>query len=297
MGRLGSREMTLASDLDLILIYDAPDASEESDGPRPLSLSTYYARLTQRLIGAITAPTAEGRLYEVDMRLRPSGSSGPIATSLNSFALYQRQSAWTWEHMALTRARPVTGSDGLRRRLEQAIEAALVMPRDPSHLVADVAEMRQRIAAEHPRPAGWDLRYRRGGLVDLEFVVQYMMLREAAKTPSILRRDPGTAIATLGEASVLPPQAVQVLGDALALLRNARALLAVLFEGPPEPEALAGAAGETLARCAGAIDFARLDADITAACEAVAEWFERLVAAPARAASEPEESKQGDVAK
>jgi glutamate-ammonia-ligase adenylyltransferase len=284
MGRLGSGEMTLASDLDLLLIYDAPETSTESDGSRPLSALTYYARLTQRLIGAITAPTAEGRLYEVDMRLRPSGSSGPIATSLESFAHYQRHSAWTWEHMALTRARPVTGSDGLRRRLAQAIEAALTMPRDPAKLVADVAEMRQRIADEHPHPAAWDLRYRRGGLIDLEFIVQYLMLREATAKPEVLRRDTGAAIAALGDANILPPQAAQALGDALALLRNARALLTLLFEGPPQPDALAGPSGATLARCAGAIDFARLDADITAACTAVAQWYERLVAEPARAA-------------
>ncbi len=109
MGRLGSREMTLASDLDLILIYDAPPDSDGSDGALPLSVSAYYARLSQRLIGAITAPTAEGPLYPVDMRLRPSGAAGPIASSMESFDRYQREAAWTWEHMALTRARPIAG--------------------------------------------------------------------------------------------------------------------------------------------------------------------------------------------
>ena len=292
MGRLGSREMTLASDLDLILIYDAPETALESDGSRPLATPTYYARLTQRLIGAITALTGEGRLYEVDMRLRPSGSSGPIAASLDSFALYQLQSAWTWEHMALTRARPVTGSDALRRRLEEAITAALVMPRDPVRLVADVAEMRRRIADERPRPTPWDLRNRGGGLVDLEFIVQYLMLREAATRPQLLRRDTAAAITALGEAGILPPLAAQALGDALALLRNARALITLLFDGPPQAEAFAGPAGATLARCAGAIDFPRLDADITAACAAVAEWYERLIAGPASAAPRPERASQ-----
>jgi glutamate-ammonia-ligase adenylyltransferase len=295
MGRLGSREMTLASDLDLILIYDAPEAVQESNGARPLAVSTYYGRLTQRLIGAITAPTGEGRLYEVDMRLRPSGSSGPIAASLDSFALYQRQSAWTWEHMALTRARPVAGPERLRHRIETVIEAALVMSRNLLKLVADVGEMRQRIADEHPRPAAWDLRYRNGGLVDLEFIVQYLMLREAAAAPGVLRRDTGAAIAALGEAGVLPPRAVQAFGDALTLLRNTRALLTLLFEGPPEPAALAGPAGATLARCAGAIDFTRLDADINAACAAVAEWYERLVAGPARAAAQAPQANQGGI--
>src|SRR5579884_2827983 len=128
MGRLGSREMSLGSDLDLILIYDAPPESAGSDGPRPLAVQTYYARLSQRLISAITVPTAEGRLYDVDMRLRPSGESGPIASSLAAFAAYQREAAWTWEHMALTRARPIAGDPGLCARTETAIRAALTLP-------------------------------------------------------------------------------------------------------------------------------------------------------------------------
>jgi glutamate-ammonia-ligase adenylyltransferase len=186
--------------------------------------------------------------------------------------------------MALTRARPVAGSDDLRRRIEAAIAAALSKPRDPVRLVADVAEMRARIADEHPRPADWDLRNRPGGLVDLEFIAQYLMLREAARSPQVLQRDVGAAIAALGEAGALPPQAVQALGDALVLLRNVRALLAVLCDGAPDAETLAGPLGATLARCAGAIDFGRLDADITAACARVRDWYERLIAGPVRAA-------------
>src|SRR5207247_8821819 len=118
--------------------------------PRPRALSTYYARLSQRLISAITAPTAEGRLYQVDMRLRPSGESGPIASSLAAFAQYQRESAWTWEHMALTRARPIAGEAGLCRRISDTLAAVLQSPRDPEKLVVDVADMRRRIAEENP---------------------------------------------------------------------------------------------------------------------------------------------------
>ncbi len=220
MGRLGSREMSLASDLDLILIYDAPQESAGSTGPRPLALTSYYARLTQRLISAIAAPTAEGRLYPVDMRLRPSGESGPIASSLAAFAQYQRESAWSWEHMALTRARPIAGDAALCKRIEAAIAAALTAPRDPRRLVVDVAAMRRRIAENAPRPSPWDLRNRRGGLIDLEFTVQYLMLREAARAPQVLRRDAATALAALGSAGALPPQGVRELSEALALLRQ-----------------------------------------------------------------------------
>ena len=282
MGRLGSREMSFASDLDLILIYDAPADSPGSAGPRPLMVPAYYARLSQRLISAITAPTAEGRLYEVDMRLRPSGESGPIASSLAAFAQYQREEAWTWEHMALTRARPIAGDAHLQQRLAAAIAAALTAPRDRHRLLADVADMRRRIAASHPRPPAWDLRYRKGGLVDVEFIAQYLALREAARSPAVLRRDPGEALAALATAGALPPQAASELQEALTLLRRLRALMALLLDGAPHAAALAGPGGATLARCAGAIDFARLEADMTAACGRVAAWYERLIARPAR---------------
>ncbi len=285
MGRLGSREMTLASDLDLILIYDAPPGVEASDGPRPLPVSAFYARLSQRLIGAITAPTAEGALYAVDMRLRPSGAAGPIASSLESFARYQRQSAWTWEHMALTRARTVAGDPALRHRVGETIEAVLRCRRDPRRLVADVADMRRRIAGENRHPSAWDLKNRRGGLIDLEFIAQYLMLREAASSPQVLRRATAEALPALGRAGLLTAQAEHELGEALALLRQVQAVLTLIGdigsrEGAfPEPDAA------TLARCAGAIDFARLDADITAAAARVASWFERLIDEPARHAA------------
>ncbi|HTZ37358.1 MAG TPA: bifunctional [glutamine synthetase] adenylyltransferase/[glutamine synthetase]-adenylyl-L-tyrosine phosphorylase [Stellaceae bacterium] len=295
MGRLGSREMTLASDLDLILVYDAPDGVENSAGDKPLPVPAYYARLCQRLVGALTAPTAEGRLYEVDLRLRPSGASGPVATSLAAFARYQRESAWSWEHMALTRARPVRGAPALCRAIEAAVDVALTAPRDPVRLVADVADMRRRIAAEHPSLGPWDLRYRRGGLVELEFVVQYLMLREAAANPAVLRRDIGGALQALGGAGILEPAAVQALDDALAALRTARLFLTLLFDGTPDPTVLAGPLGASLARCVGAIDFARLDADISAACAVVAAWYDRLIAEPARQA--PGEAAQGEVAR
>ena len=149
MGRLGSREMTLASDLDLILIYDAPPGIEGSDGAQPLSVPAYYARLSQRLIGAVTAPTAEGALYPVDMRLRPSGAAGPIASSLESFARYQREAAWTWEHMALTRARPVAGDIALCRRVGETVDAVLRSPRDPQAS----GGRRRRYAPAHRRRA------------------------------------------------------------------------------------------------------------------------------------------------
>ena len=296
MGRLGSREMTLASDLDLILIYDVPPGSETSDGPHPLPVASYYARLTQRLIGAITAPTAEGRLYEVDMRLRPSGASGPIASNLAGFARYQRESAWTWEHMALTRARPVGGDPALCVQIADAIGAVLGAKRDARRLLVDVADMRRRIADENPRPTRWDLKNRRGGLIDLEFIVQYLVLREAASSPQLLCRSTEQALRALGAAGVLPPQAQQELLDALALLRQVHALLTLLRGGLSEEEALSEVDAATVARCAGGVDFARLDADITAAAGRVRGWYRRLIEKPARRAAQQIAEHTGDSA-
>src|SRR5206468_10638752 len=187
------------------LIYEFPPDTETSDGAHPLPVAGYYARLSQRLIGAITAPTAEGRLYAVDMRLRPSGESGPIASSLAGFDRYQHESAWTWEHMALTRARPVAGDAGLRWRIAAAIDGVLRSARDVRRLLIDVADMRRRIAGENPRPSPWDLKNRRGGLIDLEFIIQYLMLRDAASSPPIVRRRPVDALWALGEATLLSP--------------------------------------------------------------------------------------------
>jgi len=156
LGNLGGREMTVESDLDLTFVYDAPDGA--SDGRKPLTQGLFYTRLSQRLIGAITAPTAEGKLFEVDMRLRPSGNAGPIATSLEGFLKYQRENAWTWEHMALTRARVIAAEDGLARRIETAIRDVLTRERDAAKLVADVADMRGRIAREHRSDDQWAIK-------------------------------------------------------------------------------------------------------------------------------------------
>jgi glutamate-ammonia-ligase adenylyltransferase len=285
MGRLGSREMTLASDLDLILIYDAPPGSETSDGPQPLPVPAYFARLSQRLISAITAPTAEGRLYDVDMRLRPSGEAGPIASHFAGFTRYQTGSAWTWEHMALTRARPVAGDAGLCRRISETIAAVLRSPRDPEKLVIDVADMRRRVAEENPRPSPWDLRNRPGALIDLEFIVQYLLLRHAASSPQILCRRTAEAIAALGEAGLLPPQAHHELSKAATLFRNVQAVLTLLGDGSPSTAVLAEPDAAALTACVGAVDFARLDADITAAAARVSSWYDRLVEQPARQAA------------
>ncbi|ACD72129.1 glutamate-ammonia-ligase adenylyltransferase [Brucella abortus 01-4165] len=184
MGKLGSRELTAGSDVDLILLYDHDKDAEESDGEKPLAPSQYYIRLTQRLIAALSAPTAEGVLYEVDMRLRPSGNKGPVATHIEAFGKYQRNDAWTWEHMALTRARPIHGDEAFIARIKVDIEDVLAMPRDVRKLAGDVREMRELIAQEKPPRDDWDLKLKPGGIIDLEFIAQFATLAGyVKKTP------------------------------------------------------------------------------------------------------------------
>jgi glutamate-ammonia-ligase adenylyltransferase len=176
MGKLGSRELTAGSDVDLILLYDHDPKAEWSDGDKPLAPAHYFARLTQRLIAAVSAPTAEGVLYELDLRLRPSGNKGPVATHLESFARYQREQAWTWEHMALTRARIVAGDEGLAAAVETEIAGVLASRRDAPKVRREAAEMRDLIGAEKPPANDWDLKLLPGGLIDLEFIAQVAVL-------------------------------------------------------------------------------------------------------------------------
>ncbi len=176
MGKLGSRELTAGSDVDLILLYDHAADAEESDGDKPLAPSHYFMRMTQRLIASVSAPTAEGVLYELDLRLRPSGNKGPVATHFDAFRKYQRTEAWTWEQMALTRARAVAGDEDLCGEIEAEVTAILSQPRDAAKVQAEAAEMRAMIEEEKPAQDDWDIKLIPGGLIDLEFIAQVAVL-------------------------------------------------------------------------------------------------------------------------
>jgi glutamate-ammonia-ligase adenylyltransferase len=176
LGRLGGEALTFASDLDLVYLFTGTHEAE-SDGPRPLRATDYFNRLAPRITAALSVPTAAGPLYEVDTRLRPNGTDGMLAVSLESFEHYQREQAWTWEHMALLRARPMYGSPAGKAALRQAIDEVLRRPRDPAKVTADTARMRAEIRA-HKRAAGpFDIKHGEGGLIDLEFAVQTLQLR------------------------------------------------------------------------------------------------------------------------
>lgn len=185
MGSLGAGRLNASSDLDLIVIYDA-DGVDFSDGRRALASRAYYARLTQAMVTAVTAQTAQGRLYEVDMRLRPSGTQGPVATSVTSFKEYQKNEAWTWEHLALTRARPVAGTLDLMEEVETFRQALIADPCDQEKIRSDVIEMRDRIAAAKSPDGIWDAKIGRGRLQDIELLSQ---------TATLLAGNPGRFVA------------------------------------------------------------------------------------------------------
>jgi [glutamine synthetase] adenylyltransferase / [glutamine synthetase]-adenylyl-L-tyrosine phosphorylase len=278
MGKLGGREMTAASDLDLIVVYEFPPVALQSDGPRPLAPTQYYARLTQRLVTALSSPTAEGALYDVDLRLRPSGQMGPVATQLSSFLDYQVHEAWTWEHLALTRARVVTGPPEFRSRVEAAIRAALVRPRDRAKIADDVRAMRQRISAEKGTDNIWDLKQVRGGLVDIEFIAQHLQLVHAAAHPEVLDQSTAAALNKLARAGLLEPGAADVLIPATRLLGDLTQILRLCLEGKFDPGAAPHGLKELLARAGDAPSFAALEQRLRDTLGAVAARFDRLVA-------------------
>jgi len=205
MGKLGGREMTAASDLDLILLYDFEEGQIASNGKKPLSPTQYYSRYTQRLISALSAPTAEGELYEVDMRLRPSGRSGPVATHINSFLEYQQKQAWVWEHMALTRARAITGPAVFEAKIRQIIENVLSTPHDPITLARDVCAMRQKIEQEKGTDNIWDIKQIAGGQVDVEFICQYLQLLHGHKHKEIFKGNSYACFEAISNADIIPP--------------------------------------------------------------------------------------------
>ncbi|WP_321341740.1 bifunctional [glutamine synthetase] adenylyltransferase/[glutamine synthetase]-adenylyl-L-tyrosine phosphorylase [Breoghania sp.] len=277
MGKLGGMEMTPTSDLDMIVLYDFPDDVSGSDGKRALSPSQYYMRLTQRLVAAISAPTSEGTLYEVDFRLRPSGNSGPLATRLSAFSVYQAENAWTWEHMALTRADVIAGSEAFREKVRKVICQVLCQPRDLDKLRIDVADMRARIEAEKGAKDIWSLKTVPGGIIDVEFIAQYLQLAHAAEHREILSQTTETALARAAEAGVLDANDAEILIPAIRLYHALTQILRLsVGEGFDREQTPAGVLS-LLARSAHQADFERLESLLRDTQKAVRETFERLV--------------------
>ena len=273
-GKLGSRELTAGSDVDLVLLYEHPDDAGESDGEKPLYPSHYYARLTQRLIAAVSAPTGEGVLYELDLRLRPSGNKGPVATRLAAFKQYQHEEAWTWEHMALSRARVVAADAGFAAPVEAVITQVLQSSHDLKKVDADVAEMRGLIEQEKPAKGFWDFKLMPGGLIDLEFIAQAaMMSGRAGGFVSTRTEDVLNHVAIDG----ITAEQLQILATAHRLYSSLTQILRLCLEDDVKEESVSAALMEILCRAAELPDGNTLKAHISNTGKQVREIFRPVV--------------------
>ena len=283
MGKMGGREMTPTSDLDLILIYDHPADCEGSDGDKPLGPGVYFIKLTQRVVNAITALTNEGRLYEVDMRLRPSGNKGPLAASLGSFVKYHEEAAWTWERLALTRARVIFGPPPLAARIDGVVRDTLMRVRDHEQLLLDVDDMRARMARDRKADGPWDIKNIRGGLVDIEFLVQYLELRHGPDRPGLFRQNTADALVALGEAGLLTDGPLETLTEALHLWTALQGVLRLSITGRFDPETAPQGLKDTLAAAVGAPDFDHLTRLVEETAGRVHAVYRDVIEAPAEA--------------
>ncbi len=276
LGKAGGREMMAGSDLDLMLIYDhPPEAGESQGGQRSLPAPQWFVRAAHAFVAAVTAPGADGQLYAVDMRLRPSGNKGPVAVSLSAFRRYHQEAAWTWERMALSRARVAAGPADLRQRAEMAIAEAIEAS-DPAQVPGDAAAMRARMLRDLPPDGPWDVKLRAGGQVEVEFIAQVLQLVRAREAAAI--RDPTTrvALSNLAERDFLARGDAALLIRADHLWRTVQGMLRLTL-GRAHPDALPEASTRPLLRATEAADITALRASLDATAASVREAFTRLV--------------------
>ncbi len=284
MGKAGGQEMMAGSDLDLMFIYDHPGDVSESRGGRSLPASQWFVRAVQACIAALTAPGPEGQMYALDMRLRPSGNKGPIAVSLESFKRYHAQDAWTWERMALTRARVVAGPPALRRRVNDAIEAAIARPQDPAQIQTNAAAMRARMTRDL-RPHGpWDVKLRPGGLIDVEFIAQVQQLIHIGKPGFHRSQTTHIALQRLAKAGAVAKPDAALLIEAERLWRTIQGMLRITVGQVKSSELPAASSAPLLHVTAGngiqAVDTDALLHKSDLIAQQVTTLFERYVGKP-----------------
>ncbi len=281
LGKVGSREMMAGSDLDLMLIYDHAPEATESDAANEksrLSVSTWFIRAAHAFVAALTAPGADGPLYAVDMRLRPSGSKGPVAVSLEAFRRYHADTAWTWERMALTRARLVAwdGPGGAKpAAIEAAIAGALAHTQAAAQTKDDAAQMRARLLRDLPPTGPWDVKLRPGGMIDVEFIAQTLLL--VTGTPPQLQRT-ADALAHLATIGAIPAAEAACLIEADRLWRTIQSMLRILV-GRTTAE-LPMTALAPLLRATDALDLPALRGRMETTADAVGRAFRDLVGEP-----------------
>ncbi len=271
LGKHGGQELSADSDLDLVVLYDP--IADQSDGPKPLTPEAWFVRFTQRLVAALSAPTEEGELYQVDMALRPSGHAGPVAVRLARFeSYYASEEAWTWERMALTRAR-VVAADGLALDAEAALNAAISGAGEPEMLRTDARDMRERLLRDKPAHSLWDLKLRDGGLIEIEFIVQVAQLIVGEQ----LSPNTGEAILQLRSRGLLEPDHAELLAHAHEDYASLTQLTRAAHGAGFDPESASAPFAERLAAACGETDLAGVAAQLDGHAKAVRQLFEHYV--------------------
>ncbi|MFZ4122168.1 MAG: bifunctional [glutamine synthetase] adenylyltransferase/[glutamine synthetase]-adenylyl-L-tyrosine phosphorylase [Caulobacterales bacterium] len=272
LGKLGGRELTVTSDLDIMVVYDAPAAALDSG-----EAQAFYSRLTQRLIAALSAPTEEGVLYPVDMQLRPSGSKGPVAVRLSSFSRYYRQEAWTWELLALSRARPGAGAPALCAHLHAEMTAILATPREFAAVKRDTADMRALMDRERPPRDGWDVKLRKGGLVDIEFIAQALQIAGPKRPLEAPLQSTAQALEALARAGALSSPHAAILQTAFHLCSAVQQAQRLCLDTSFSPETAGLGLKAFLAKAAGLPAFPRLEQALDDACGAARTVFLEVI--------------------
>ncbi len=271
MGKMGGRELTAGSDLDLIVLFEPLPGAADAQ--------TWFTRFTQRFITALSAPTPEGLLYEIDMRLRPSGGAGPVAVSLAAFERYQAEEAWTWEHMALTRLRPVTGASGLAARVMAAAAAAITARAGRETLLTDIADMRARLRREKPARGSWDMKLSDGGLVDIEFIAQAGLL--IAGDAALITGNTDNALAGLAAAGRFDTSDAAALQRALRFQQSLQQVLRLAVGEVAGAPGFSRGLKDRLCRAVGETSFAALEAALAAHRSAVTALYLQKLQQPA----------------
>ncbi len=276
-GKLGSLEMTPMSDADLIFVYNLPDEDVQTDGAKAIAPGLFYTRLSQRFINALSALTGEGDLYEVDMRLRPHGKAGPIALTLAGFNSYYMTEAWTWEHLALTRARPIVGDEDLRADVQLELEKILKADRDTDEITKNLLDMQARIHKEYASASIWALKHHRGGLMDLEFICQYLKLCHAKSHPEILQTNTIECYRLLMQTKLISEEHGNHLIEAMSFYLNLQGLIRLSLKDRIVTDEIPLALKEALALAGNAESFDALNEKLARTEQKVSAIFEEVV--------------------
>jgi [glutamine synthetase] adenylyltransferase / [glutamine synthetase]-adenylyl-L-tyrosine phosphorylase len=290
-GKLGSHELTPTSDLDLVAIYDANLDDHSEGGPKSLPTPAYYMRLTQRIVTAFSSLTGEGRLYAIDMRLRPSGDTGPLASSVEAFKKYQSDDAWTWEHMALSRARVIFGDPSIKSKIEGVVVGVLSRSRDLHKLIRDVADMRNRIRKENKKDGQWDIKRRAGGLIDAEFVLQYLCLRYPEEGWSDSR--PISLASRLKSAGAISEQDISILLNGIQFWSRLQFMLRLTTDGNISDNDIPLGLRSKLAKVVDAREFSDLEDLVAKTADSISALYCKFIDDPASEIGKSKDIDQG----